>query len=63
MERAVFKRARSDGIRAALLVPTVYTAGYWKGLRARSTAQLELTSPKTELLNPQGTMGTTPSSW
>jgi hypothetical protein len=57
MERAVFKRARSDGIRAAFLVPTAYTAGYWKGLRARSTAQLELTSPKTELLNPQGTMG------
>ena len=38
LERAVFKRARSDGIRAIFLVPTAYTAGYWKGLRAYATA-------------------------
>ena len=53
----MFKRARSDGVRAIFLVPTAYTAGYWKGLRARSVAQLELTSPKAEFHNPQGTMG------
>jgi hypothetical protein len=39
------------------VVPTAYTAGYWRGLRARSTAQLELNSPATEFHNPQGTMG------
>ena len=57
LERTAFKRARSDGVRAIFLVPTAYTAGYWKGLRARSVAQLELTSPKAEFHNPQGTMG------
>ncbi len=57
LERAVFKRARSDGIRAIFLVPTAYTAGYWKGLLAYATAQMELTSPKAEFYNPQGTMG------
>ncbi len=45
LERVVFKRARSDGVRAIFVVPTTYTAAYWKGLRARSEAQLELTSP------------------
>jgi hypothetical protein len=39
------------------VVPTSYSAGYWKGLRARSTGQLELTNPQTEFHNPQGTMG------
>ena len=58
LEKAIFKRARSDGIQAIfLLVPTAYTAGYWKGLRAHSVAQLQLTSPKAEFHNPQGTMG------
>jgi hypothetical protein len=57
LEKAVFRRARSDGVKAIFLVPTAVTAGYWKGLRARSTARLELTSPRLELHNPQGTMG------
>jgi hypothetical protein len=57
LERAVFRRARSDGARAVFVVPTSYSAGYWKGLRARSTGQLELTNPQTEFHNPQGTMG------
>ena len=57
LEKAIFRRARSDGIRAVFVVPTAYTAGYWMGLRARSTAQLELTSPEKEFYNPQGTMG------
>jgi hypothetical protein len=57
LERAVFRRARSDGARAVFVVPTTYSAGYWKGLRARSTGQLELTNPQTEFHNPQGTMG------
>ena len=57
LEKAVFRRARSDGVRAVFVVPTAYTAGYWRGLRARSMAQLELTSPATEFHNPQGTMG------
>ena len=57
IERAVFKRARSDGVKAVFLVPTAHTAGYWKGLRARAVAQLELTSPKAVFHNPQGTMG------
>ncbi len=35
LERAVFKRARSDGVRAIFVVSTAYTAAYWKGLRAR----------------------------
>ncbi len=51
------EQARSDGIRAIFLVPTAYTVGYWKGLRAYATAQMELTSPKAEFHNPQGTMG------
>ena len=55
--KAIFRRARSDGIRAVFVVPTAYTAGYWMGLRARSTAQLELSSPEKEFYNPQGTMG------
>ncbi len=42
---------------AVFVVPTAYTAGYWRGLRARSTAQLELTAPVTEFHNPQGTTG------
>jgi len=57
LERAVFKRARSDGVRAIFVVPTAHTAAYWKGLRARSEAQLEMTSPRSEFHNPQGTMG------
>jgi hypothetical protein len=57
LEEAVFRRARSDGIRAIFVVPTAAAAGYWKGLRARSTARLELTSPRLEFHNPQGTMG------
>jgi hypothetical protein len=57
LERAVFRRARSDGARAVFVVPTTYSAGYWKGLRARSTGQLELTNPQTEFHNSQGTMG------
>jgi hypothetical protein len=57
LERAVFRRARSDGARAVFVVPTSYSAGYWKGLRARSTGQLELTYPQTEFHNPQGTLG------
>ena len=57
LEKAVYKRARSDGVRAIFVVPTAYTAAYWKGLRARAVAQLELTSPASEFSNPQGTMG------
>ncbi len=49
--------ARSDGARAVFVVPTSYSAGYWKGLRARSTGQLEHTNPQIEFHNPQGTMG------
>ncbi len=56
LEKAAFKRARSDGVRAIFVVPTAYTETYWKGMQARSEAQLELTSPKTEFHNPQGTM-------
>jgi hypothetical protein len=57
LERAVFKRARSDGVRDIFVVPTAHTAAYWKGLRARSEAQLEMTSPRSDFHNPQGTMG------
>ncbi len=57
LEKAVFQRARSDGVRAIFIVPTAVTAGYWKGLRARSTALLELTSGRAEFDNPQGIMG------
>ncbi len=57
LEKAVFRRARSDGVRAIFVVPTAVTAGYLKGLRARSTARLELTSPRLEFHNPQSTMG------
>ena len=57
LEKAVYKRARSDGVRAIFVVPTAYTAAYWKGLRARAVAQLELTSPASDFSNPQGTMG------
>jgi len=57
LEKAVFREARSDGVKAIFVVPTAVTAGYWKGLRARSTARLELTSPRLEFHNPQGTMG------
>jgi hypothetical protein len=57
MEKAIFRRARSDGVRAVFVVPTAYTAGYWMGLRARSMARMELTSPETEFYNPQGPMG------
>ncbi len=39
------------------MVPTQHAAGYWKGLRARSTGLLALTQPQTEFVNPQGTMG------
>ena len=45
------------GVRAIFVVPTAHTAAYWKGLRARSEAQLEMTSPRSEFHNPQGTMG------
>ncbi len=54
LERAVFKRARFNGVRAIFVVPTAHTAA--KGLRARSEAQLEMTSPGSEFHNPQGTM-------
>jgi hypothetical protein len=57
LEKAVFRRARSDGIRAVFVVPTQHAAGFWKGLRARSTGMLALTQPQTEFVNPQGTMG------
>jgi hypothetical protein len=68
LEKAVFRRASSDGVRAVFVVPTQHAAGYWKGLRARSTGQLALTQPQprsTGLLaltqprfaNSQGTMG------
>ncbi len=57
LNKVVFERARSDGVRAIFVVPTAYTAVYWNGLRAMASAQLELTSPNTESLNPQGTMG------
>ena len=36
LEKAVFRRARTDGVRAVSVVPTAYTTGYWRGLRARS---------------------------
>ena len=57
LEKAVFRRARSDCVRAVFVVPTQHAAGYWKGLRARSTGLLALTQPQTEFVNPQGTMG------
>jgi hypothetical protein len=53
MEKAIFRRARSDGVPAVFVVPTAYTAGYWMGLRARSVTRLELTSPENEFYNPQ----------
>jgi hypothetical protein len=56
MEKAIFRHARSDGVLAVFVVPTAYTADYWVGLRAKSVARLKLTSPETELYNPQGPM-------
>ncbi len=53
MEKAISRRARSDGVRVVFVVPTAHTAGYWLGLRARSVARLELTSPENEFYNPQ----------
>ena len=42
------RRAKSDSVRAAFLVPTSYKARYWEALRGRAIAQLQLDEPATD---------------
>jgi hypothetical protein len=57
LERAVVKRARSDGVKAVIVVPTAYKAGYWMALRNHAIDQLELTQPNADFANAQAPLG------
>ena len=57
LEKAVVRRAKSDGVRAAFVVPTAYKAGYWGALRGRAVAQLQLSDPASDFENAQTPMG------
>ena len=53
----MFKRARSDGVRAVFIVPTSYKAGYWMGLRNHAFAQMQLTEPGSDFAGVQAPLG------
>jgi hypothetical protein len=57
LERTVFRRARSDGVRAVVVVPTAYKAGYWMGLRNYAIDQLALTDPESDFVGVQAPLG------
>ena len=57
LEKAVVRRAKSDGVKAAFLVPTSYKAGYWEALLGRAVAQLQLDEPATDFANVQAPLG------
>ena len=57
LERTVVGRAKSDGVRAAFVVPTAYKAGYWEAHRGRSVAQLQLDDPASDFALAQAPLG------
>mmetsp|Transcript_41001 Transcript_41001/g.85559 ORF Transcript_41001/g.85559 Transcript_41001/m.85559 type:complete len:1077 (-) Transcript_41001:1365-4595(-) len=57
LEKAVVRRAKSDGVRAAFVVPTAYKAGYWEALRGRAVAQLQLSDPASDFAHAQAPLG------
>ena len=46
LERAVVRRAKSDGVKACFIVPTSHKSGYWKVLRSAAIARLAFNDPK-----------------
>jgi hypothetical protein len=63
LERAVVRRARSDGVKAVIVVPTAYKAGYWMTLRNHAIEQLELTQPSADFANAQAPGAWTQENW
>ncbi len=63
LEKAVVRRAKSDGVKAAFLVPTSCKAGYWEALRGRAVAQLQLDEPALTSQTRRHPWGHTPCSW
>ena len=63
LERAVVRRARSDGVKAVIVVPTAYKAGYWMTLRNHAIKQLELTQPSADFANAQAPGAWTQENW
>ena len=57
LERAVVRRAKSDGVRAVFVVPTAYKAGYWEALRGRAIAQMQLGDSATDFEHSQAPLG------
>ena len=57
LEKAVVRRAKSDGVRAAFVVPTAYKAGYWEALRGRAIAQMQLNDPASDFAHAQAPLG------
>ncbi len=51
------KRARSDRVKAVIVVPTAYKASYWMALRNHAIDQLELTQPNADFANAQAPLG------
>ena len=57
LEKAAVRRAKSDGVRAAFLVPTAYKSGYWAALRGRAVARMQLDEPATDFHHSQFPLG------
>ena len=48
---------RSDRVKAVIVVPTAYKAGYWMALRNHAIEQFELTQTNAEFANAQALLG------
>ena len=56
LEKTIVKRARSDGVRGAFVVPTASKAGFWMALKNHSIARVDLKDSPTDFVGSQTPM-------